>query len=148
MNDRIKSAAVLLLSMSAFIYIVGSNQQKWREDYDLNEELVNGESRPSSEVSEYLEETKSTVIGEMEVLEKSMYVEEEIASMDGWVVTRDLKYPYFRGGDKKVIDRINEQIFQTIMRENMSVEDWVTYIEMTYDITFAAGKREKLWKML
>lgn len=33
-------------------------------------------------------------------------------------------------------DRINEQIFQTVMRENMAVEDWVTYIEMTYEITF------------
>ena len=33
-------------------------------------------------------------------------------------------------------DRINEQIFQTVMHENMAVEDWVTYIEMTYEITF------------
>lgn len=65
-----------------------------------------------------------------------MHVEEEIASMDGWTVRRDLKYPYFTGGEKEETDKINEQIFQTIMRENMFVEDWVTYIEMTYEITF------------
>lgn len=45
MRDRIKSAALLLLSMSAFIYIVGLNQQKWGEDHELNEESAEQERK-------------------------------------------------------------------------------------------------------
>lgn len=35
----------MLLSMSAFIYIVGLNQQKWGEDHELNEESAEQERK-------------------------------------------------------------------------------------------------------
>ncbi len=44
---------------------------------------ASGRNKPATEVAEYLGEAKGTVIGEIDILEKSMYVEEEIASMDG-----------------------------------------------------------------
>lgn len=45
MRDRIKRAALLLLSMSAFNCIVGLNQQKWGEDHELNEESAEQERK-------------------------------------------------------------------------------------------------------
>lgn len=48
----------------------------------------------NEEASEHPGETKGASIDEIEILEKSMHVVEEIASMDGWTVRRDLKYPY------------------------------------------------------
>lgn len=48
MRDRIKRAALLLLSMSAFNCIVGLNQQKWGEDHELNEESAEQERKQSN----------------------------------------------------------------------------------------------------
>ena len=123
------------IMLSVFIYRYGEAADSHLAEMTEVEKDVLPNRSNNDEVWNMTEDAEN-VIGEIEILEKSMYVEEEIASMDGWIVTKYLKYPYFTGGSKKVTDRINEQIFQTVMHENMAVEDWVTYIEMTYEITF------------
>ena len=123
------------IMLSVFIYRYGEAADSHLAEMTEVEKDVLPNRSDNDEVWNMTEDAEN-VIGEIEILEKSMYVEEEIASMDGWIVTKYLKYPYFTGGSKKVTDRINEQIFQTVMHENMAVEDWVTYIEMTYEITF------------
>ena len=88
---------------------------------------------------EYASETAgqicSTVIGNMEILEKSLQTTIEV---EGWsrVGTWDLKYPYFNGDQVVLLREINNQIYEWVRDKNMVDSEDVYYTELTYEITY------------
>ena len=88
---------------------------------------------------EYASETagqiRSTVIGEVEILEKSLQTTIEV---EGWsrVRTWDLKYPYFSGDQVVLLGEINNQIYEWVQDRNMVDSEGVYYTELTYEITY------------
>ncbi|MDE5597196.1 MAG: hypothetical protein K2J04_05135, partial [Lachnospiraceae bacterium] len=81
---------------------------------------------------EYASETagqiRSTVIGEIEILEKSLQTNIEV---EGWsrVRTWDLKYPYFSGDKAVLLGKINNQIYEWVQDRNMVDSEGVYYTE-------------------
>ena len=88
------------IMLSVFIYRYGEAADSHLAEMTEVEKDVLPNRSNNDEVWNMTEDAEN-VIGEIEILEKSMYVEEEIASMDGWSVTKYLKYPYFTGEVKK-----------------------------------------------
>lgn len=107
--------------------IASFTQEPEKEDYasETDKEAEN----------ETAEQIRSTVIGDVEILEKSLQTTIEV---EGWsrVRTWDLKYPYFSGDEVAFLGEINNQIYEWVREKNMVDSEGVYYTELTYEITY------------
>lgn len=106
-------------------------QEPDKEDYAIE---TDREIENETE-NEPLEQIRSTVIGEVEILEKPIQANIEV---EGWNRDRtwDLKYPYFCGDEAALLRKINDQIYEWVRERNMDDSDELYYIELTYEITY------------
>ncbi|MDE7200170.1 MAG: hypothetical protein K2O15_15000 [Lachnospiraceae bacterium] len=102
------------------------------------------ETNKSSEESgqEIIGEIRHTIVGDVEVIEKSFCAEDSVADMDGiggtqLVTTWDMKYPYFRGEHLWFLKRVNDSIFEFVITQAFDGPREVIHdIEQTYEIAY------------
>lgn len=80
-------------------------------------------------------QTVSTVIGDVTILEKSLYTTTQVEGSD-LIRTWDLRYPFFDGNAIVVLDQINEQIYALVQEKQMLDSEWDFSTEMTYEVTY------------
>lgn len=91
---------------------------------------------------EIIGEVKHTIVGDVEIIEKSFCAEDSAADMDGiggtqLVTTWNMKYPYFRGEHLWFLKRINDSIFEFVITKAFNGSREVIHdVEQTYEITY------------
>ena len=115
-----KSEATTLLAQET-----GAEDYASETDREIEKETEN----------EMVRQIHPTVIGEVEILEKSIQANIEV---EGWsrVRTWNLKYPYFSGDGAALLKKINNQIYEWVRERNMDDSEELYYIELTYEITY------------
>lgn len=125
---------VLVLSLLLFTY----HSVKIEETSPVLQETVKVDytgkmnGKPKDETAG---QTKSTLIGDVIILEKNLYATIEV---EGWeqIKTWNLSYPFFDGDDTWILNQINDRIFELVRGEWMTDSVWVFSTEMTYEITY------------
>ena len=125
---------VLSLSLLVFTY----HFAKMEESSPVLQETVKADyiaktnGKPKDETAG---QTKSTSIGDIIILEKTLYATIE---GEGWerIKTWNLSYPFFDGDDTWILGQINDRIFELVRDEGMEDSEWIFYTEMTYEITY------------
>lgn len=139
MKKVMQITVVLVLLVCIYRY-----NQTGRDSYFIQKPEIENRTVKNNTKSgqEMIGEIRHTIVGDVEIIEKSFCAEDSVADMD-WiggtqlVTIWDMKYPYFRGDNLWLFERVNDSIFEFVITKVFNVSREVNHdIEQTYEITY------------